>query len=188
VILIIETPFVFLWRLHCVFDALIVHPKIGPDLPPKYLCRITWIYRKCGCFGLVRDFLMPLIRDSRNDFSTSEFARLSQAIPPEEVTPVMAEVQSTLRTQLSEMGRRELLYFMLGSIHLGNLEVEETPGSLLHECMQVVRDEQDNFKPEEVERMTIMLRTSEKYCHLLDLLPQSWYESVKFFLKSNDLE
>jgi len=121
---------------------------------------ITWIYRKCGCFGLVRDFLMPLIRDSRNDFSTSEFARLSQAIPPEEVTPAMTEVQSTLRTQLSEMGRRELLYFMLGSIHLGNLEVEETPGSLLHECMQVVRDEQDNFKPEEVERMTII----SKFC------------------------
>eukprot|EP00397_Hematodinium_sp_SG-2012_P027109 GEMP01028463.1.p1 GENE.GEMP01028463.1~~GEMP01028463.1.p1 ORF type:complete len:417 (+),score=40.78 GEMP01028463.1:183-1433(+) len=161
------------------------NPKIGPDLPPKYLCRITWVYRKCGCFDLVSDTLMPLIRDSKNDFSTSEFARLSQAMPPSN-NDVLKEVQSTLRMQIPEMGRQELVYLMLGSIHLGNLEVKETEGALLSEIMKVIREEQDNFRPEEVERIAIMLRTSEKYSHLLDSLPTSWYESVRFFLECHD--
>lgn len=162
----------------------IANPKIGPDLPPKYLCRITWVYRKCGCFELVRDTLMPLIRDSKNDFSASDFARLSQAMPPD--TDVLKEVQSTLRIQIPEMGRKEVVYLVLGSIHLGNLEVEQAEGTLLSEVMKVIRDEQDNFRPEEVERIALVLRTSEKYCHLLDELPPSWYESVKFFLQAND--
>ena len=56
------------------------------------------------------------------------------------------------------MGRKEAVCLVLESIHLGNLEVEQAEGTLLSEVMKVIRDEQDNFRPEEVERIALVLR------------------------------
>jgi len=162
-------------------------PQVGPDLPTKFICRTVWIYRRCNQFNLVKDTLMPLIRDSKQDFSCADFARLAQAMPSED-NGVLKEVQDSLRQSLQDMGRQELIFFLLGSIHLENLERFEEPGSLLSEIMTVIRDEEDNFRAEEVEHITIALRTSKKYMHLLDILPPSWYENIKYYLKINDFD
>jgi len=159
-------------------------PDVGPNLPLKYISRTAWIYRRCNKFELVRDTLLPLISQKKEFFNPGEFARLAQCIPLKD-NAAMIEVQQYLRGKIEEMGRQDLIFYLLGNILLETLEEREADGTVLREILKIFREEEDNFKPEEIERITIALRTSPKYKHVLDLLPMSWYEQLKYFLDVN---
>jgi len=146
------------------------------DLTPMYMSRIAWVYRRCNSWDLVAPALLPLIRATAAEFRCGEFARLAQALPEER--GMLEQVATLLRVGVDEMGRKDFLLFLVGCVH-GELMEEtrrpnEEPGSLAFACLKYLRDEQDNFKREEVQKIIYLLHHAKKYQHLLIELPVSW--------------
>lgn len=151
------------------------------DLTPAYMSRIVWIYRRCNVWEMVSDSLLPLIRSASAEFRCGDFARLAQALPEER--NLLKRIADVLRLGLTEMGRKDFMLFFLGCIHGELVEaekgvnetwLEENPDSLVAQLLVYVREEQDNFKREEVEKIVYLLRYAPNYQHLLDNLPASW--------------
>ena len=148
------------------------------DLTPGYMARLVWVYRRCGpeTWGLVKDSLLPLIRGAAAEFQPGEFARLAQAVPEERQT--LSRVAGNLRLTLPEMGRKDFLLYFLGCVH-GEV-LEDRPdagqdfGELTTSCLSYIRDEQDNFKRDEVQRIIYLLHFSPKYHFLVEEMPASW--------------
>jgi len=151
------------------------NPKKSKDLTPNYMARIAWIYRRCNAWDMVAESLLPLIRSSAAEFRCGEFARLAQALPEERM--LLSNIADLLQTTMAEMGRKDFLLFLLGCVH-GELLEELKPGGdlgpLTAACLNYARDEQDNFKRDEVQKIVYLLHHSSKYQSLLGELPASW--------------
>jgi len=151
-------------------------PKKSKDLTPAFMSRIVWVYRRCNSWDKVSGVMLPLIRASAAEFRCGEFARLAQALPEEQ--SLLQRIADALQPSLQEMGRKEFMLFFLGCVHGELLETNRKeaaePSALAFECLQYVRDEQDNFKREEVQKIVYLLKHAPKYEHLLDDLPVSW--------------
>lgn len=146
------------------------------DLTPGYMARIAWVYRRCNAWDMVSEAMIPLLRGSAAEFRCGEFARLAQALPEERA--MLQRIGDLLRPTLGDMGRKDFLLFFLGCVH-GEL-MEEQPAaerdhdSLASECLEYAREDQDNFKRDEVQKIVYMLWYAQRYRHLLDELPASW--------------
>jgi len=146
------------------------------DLTPTYMSRIVWVYRRCNAWDMVSSAMLPLIRSSAAEFRCGEFARLAQALPEERV--LLQRIADLLRLALAEMGRKDFMLFFLGCVHGELLEAQkeafEDQNSLVQSCLAYCREEQDNFKRDEVQKLVYLLRYAPKYQHILDVLPASW--------------
>jgi len=153
-------------------------PTKTKDLTPAYMSRIVWVYRRCKAWDEIKDHLLPLIKGSAAEFRCGEFARLAQALPEERA--LLQRISDLLRLGLAEMGRKDFMLFFLACVHGEILEAvrdppaTDDPDSLLFHCLSYIREEQDNFKREEVEKIVYLLKYAPKYQHLLDDLPVSW--------------
>jgi len=146
------------------------------DLTPGYMARIAWVYRRCNAWDMVADSMGPLIRSTAAEFRCGDFARLAQALPEER--QLMCRIADLLRMGLQEMGRKDFLLFLLGCVHGECLEKRPEGGQELGEAtaalLGYIREEQDNFKRDEVQKIVYLLHFSPKYNYLVDELPASW--------------
>jgi len=145
------------------------------DLTPPFMARIAWVYRRCQAWDSVSSAMLPLILGSTADFKCGDFARLAQALPEEQV--LLSRIAGVLQPSVSEMGRKDFLFFLLACVHGQLLEDAATcrqgKGKLVDLCMDYIREEQDNFKPLEIDRIVRLFGySSHKF--LLDHLPPSW--------------
>ena len=148
------------------------------DLTPSYMARLVWVYRRCGteAWEMVKGSLLPLIRGAAAEFRAGEFARMAQALPEER--QFLSRVAGNLRLTLPEMGRKDFLLYLLGCIH-GEV-LEDRPdagqdfGEITASCMNYIKDEQDNFNREEVQKIIYLLHFSPKYHYLVEEMPASW--------------
>jgi len=151
-------------------------PAKTKDLTPGYMARIAWVYRRCGAWDMVSEAMLPLIRGCSAEFRCGEFARLAQALPEEQA--MLQRIADLLRQTLAEMGRKDFLLFLLGCVHGELMEeqaaAERDSGSLASACLAYAREDQDNFKRDEVQKIVYMLWHAKRYRHLLDELPASW--------------
>jgi hypothetical protein len=151
-------------------------PTKSKELPPNFMARITWVYRRCNMWDKVSGIMLPMIKAAAAEFRCSEFARLAQALPEEEA--LLRRICDVLRLTIDDMGRKDFMFFFLGCVHGELLESAskdlKDPASLVAQCLAYVFDEQDNFKREEVQRIVYLLQHSPKYGHILDDLPVSW--------------
>mmetsp|Transcript_126375 Transcript_126375/g.328108 ORF Transcript_126375/g.328108 Transcript_126375/m.328108 type:complete len:445 (+) Transcript_126375:37-1371(+) len=145
------------------------------DLTPGYMARIVWVYRRCNAWEMVSGTMLPLIRNSAAEFRCGEFARLAQALPEERT--LLGRIADLLQLTMPEMGRKDFLLFFLGCVH-GELLKAPMPGQeacpLTDACMKYCREEQDNFKRDEVQKIVYMLQHTHMYSPLLDQIPASW--------------
>jgi len=152
------------------------NPHKSKDLTAGYMARIVWVYRMCGSWDLVSDTLLPMIRASSAEFRAGDFARLAQALPEERQT--LTRVAHNLRGGLGDMGRKDFLMYLLGLVH-GEV-LEDRPdaghdfGEITGACLNYIKEDQDNFKRDEVQRIVYLLHHSPKYRFLEDELPASW--------------
>lgn len=149
------------------------------NLTPGYMARIAWVYRRCGAWDQIASAMLPLIRSTATEFRCGDFARLAQCLPEER--QLLQQISDLLRPKLVEMGRKDFMLFLLGCVHGELLETpaagdrcDRDPDSLTSACLQYARDEQDNFKRDEVQKLVYMLWHAKKYQPLLDELPASW--------------
>lgn len=146
------------------------------DLTPTYMARIVWVYRRCDSWDLVSESMLPLIKASVAEFRCREFARLAQALPEEGA--MLRTIAETLRQGIEDMGRKDFLLFLVGCVHGEILEdvpsEMQNPISLVGQLLTYMRDEQDNFKRDEIQKIVYMLRFAPKYNHVVDALPASW--------------
>lgn len=161
----------------------LAHPVKSQNLTPRYMCRVAWVYRRCQAWDMVSSVVMPLIKSATAEFNCSEFARLGQALPEER--EMLERIAGCLVPSVPVMGRKEFMFFFVGCIHGEVLEEEKavTSGTKIAACLQYIREEEDNFKRDEVERIVWLLNFSRKYRHLLDLLPASWQATKEDALK-----
>lgn len=152
------------------------NPKKSKDLTPGYMARIAWVYRRCDTWSMVSEALLPLIRSASAEFRCGEFARLAQALPEER--QLLERVAGLLRSTLEDMGRKDFLLFLVGCVHGQLLEEQNAgpsdEGSLVSACFNYIRDDQDNFKRDEVQKIVYLLWYAEKYRYLVEELPASW--------------
>eukprot|EP00933_Yihiella_yeosuensis_P033467 TRINITY_DN2716_c3_g1_i1.p1 TRINITY_DN2716_c3_g1~~TRINITY_DN2716_c3_g1_i1.p1 ORF type:complete len:487 (-),score=105.75 TRINITY_DN2716_c3_g1_i1:139-1554(-) len=151
-------------------------PQRTKDLTPGYMARIAWVYRRCNTWDLVSEALTPLIRATAAEFRAGDFARLAQSLPEER--QLLSRI-ATLQVQgLTEMGRKDFLLFFLGCVHGEVLEPRpdggEPLGELTAACINYIKEEQDNFKREEVQKIVYLLHFSKQFHYLVEELPVSW--------------
>lgn len=154
------------------------NPKKSKDLTPGYMARVAWVYRRCNAWEMVSETMLPLVRGSAAEFRCGEFARLAQALPEEQA--MLTQIADLLQLTMAEMGRKDFLLFFLGCVHGELLKVpmqgqEVCP--MTEALASYAKDEQDNFKRDEVQKIVYMLQHSRKYRPLLDRLPVSWRET-----------
>jgi len=146
------------------------------DLTPGYMARIAWVYRRCNAWDMVAESMLPLIRGTAAEFRCGDFARLAQALPEERA--MLQRIADLLRQTLADMGRKEFLLFTVGCVHGELMEdqpaAERERDSLASACIAYIREDQDNFKRDEVQKIVYMLWYAKRYRHLLDELPASW--------------
>lgn len=152
------------------------HEQKTRDLTSVFLARIAWIYRRCNAWDKVSEFILPLIRAASSEFKCGEFARLVQALPEEH--RLLSRISDLLRLEIDDMGRKDFMLFALGCVQ-GNLLENEArninePTTLLGQIFAFIREEQDYFKRDEVQKLVYMLSFSPRYKHLIDELPASW--------------
>ena len=153
-------------------------PHKVKDLTPGYMARLVWVYRRCGpeAWDMVKDSLLPLIRGAAAEFGPGEFARLAQALPEEQQT--LSRVAGILRLTLSDMGRKDFLLYFLGCIHGEVLEDRPAAGQDFGEitasCLTYIKEDQDNFKRDEIQKIIYLLHFSPKYHFLVEEMPASW--------------
>jgi len=146
------------------------------DLTPGYMARLVWVYRRCNKWDLVKDSLAPLIRGAAAEFKAGEFARMAQALPEER--QFLERVAQNLRLGIQEMGRQDFLLYFLGCVH-GEV-LDERPdagqdhGETTAACLSYIKDEQDNFKRSEIQKIFYLLYFAPKYHYLVDEMPVSW--------------
>ncbi|CAE7348608.1 SVOP [Symbiodinium sp. CCMP2456] len=153
-------------------------PHKVKDLTPGYMGRLVWVYRLQGpeTWALVKDALLPLVRGAAAEFKAGDFARMAQALPEEQ--QFLRRVAGNLQPTLPDMGRQEFLLFLLGCIH-GEV-LEDRPdagqdfGELTASCLNYIKEDQDNFKRDEVQKIVYLLHFSPKYHYLVDEMPVSW--------------
>lgn len=181
--------------LHCINNVWaltqlkIVHPPLlqrvaddlknptrTKDLTPGYMARIAWVYRRCEQWDMVSENILPLIRAAATEFRSGDFARLAQALPEER--QILGRIVEVLRGTLSEFGRKDFMLFLLGCVHGELLEPRpedgKPHGEVTASCLQYIRDEQDNFKRDEVQKIVYLLHHSPKYHYMVEDLPVSW--------------
>merc|ERR1711924_34528 len=145
-------------------------------LPPSFMARIVWVYRRCNAWDKVSATMLPLIKSAAAEFRCGEFARIAQALPEEEA--LLRRICNVLALSMDDMGRKDFMFFFLACVHGELLENSSSavkdPASLVARSFAYVSDEQDNFKREEVQRIVHLLQHAPKYKHLLDDLPASW--------------
>jgi len=145
------------------------------DLTPGYMARIVWVYRRCNFWDSISGTMLPLIRSAAAEFRCPEFARLAQALPEEQA--LLRQIADLLHLTMPEMGRKDFLLFFLGCVH-GDLLKVPMPGQdqcpLTEDLVRYVREEQDNFKRDEVQKIVYMLQHAKRYRPLLERLPASW--------------
>mmetsp|Transcript_47267 Transcript_47267/g.86797 ORF Transcript_47267/g.86797 Transcript_47267/m.86797 type:complete len:471 (+) Transcript_47267:54-1466(+) len=146
------------------------------DVTPNFIARIVWIYRRCDHWSLVSETMLPLVKAAASEYKPGDFARLAQALPDERAS--LERIANALLPGLEDMGRKEFSLFLLGCVHGMLLEIDpkapEEEGTLVNKCLEYMRQEQDNFQREEVERVATLLAYSSAYKHVLDHLPPSW--------------
>jgi len=158
--------------------ADLANEKKSQELPPSFMARIVWVYRRCNAWDKVSAIMLPLIKSAAAEFRCGEFARIAQALPEEEA--LLRRICDVLCLSMIDMGRKDFMFFFLGCVHGELLETStitsdiKDPSSLVARCLAYVSDEQDNFKREEVQRVVFLLQHAPKYKHLLDDLPASW--------------
>lgn len=139
----------------------LTNPTKTQNLTPGYMARVAWVYRRCNAWDLVSEAMLPLIRATAAEFRCGDFARLAQALPEDKA--LLQKVAGLLRATLGDMGRKDFMLFFAGCVHGELLEadagpVEELdPDSLTRACLVYARDEQDNFRRDEVQKMVYML-------------------------------
>lgn len=152
------------------------NPTKTKDLTPGYMARIAWVYRRCDAWDMVSEAMLPLVRGSAAEFRCGDFARLAQALPEEQL--LLQRIADLLRQTLGEMGRKDFLLFFLGCVHGELLEEQPAarrgPEALAEACLAYAREDQDNFRREEVQKIVYLLWHAKKYRHLVDELPASW--------------
>lgn len=145
------------------------------NLPPGFMARIAWVYRRCNAWDMVKDALLPLIKSTAGQFKCGEFARLAQALPEER--QLLLQIANMLQSSMAEMGRKDFMLFFIGCVH-GELLRVPMPGqercALTEACMDYAREEQDNFKRDEVQKVVYMLHHAQAYRPLVEQLPASW--------------
>lgn len=150
--------------------------KKTQDLPPNIMSRIVWIYRRCNAWDKVSGAMLPLVKACATEFRCREFARLAQALPGER--QILQSIADNLATGIEEMGRKDFLLFFLGLVHGELLDVSAAAmkerSSMVAQCLMYVRDEQDSFKRDEIQKLVYLLRFAPKCASLLDELPASW--------------
>merc|ERR1712224_974902 len=103
-------------------------------------------------------------------------SRIAQALP--EQRDLLQRIADLLRLSLEDFGRQDFLFFLLGCVHGELLETssaeERSPSSLVATCLNYIKDEQDNFKRDEVQKIVYLLWHAKKYSTLVDELPMSW--------------
>lgn len=155
------------------------NPVRTKDLTPTYMARIAWVYRRCNAWDMVKDSMGPLIRASGAEFQAGDFARLAQSLPEER--QLLTRLADLLRFNLQEMGRKDFLLYFLGCVHGEVLEDRphggQEEGETTAACLGYIREEQDNFKRDEVQKIVYLLHFSPKYNYLVDELPVSWKET-----------
>lgn len=146
------------------------------DLTAVFLARIAWIYRRCNAWDQVSEFILPLIRAASSEFKCGEFARLSQALPDEH--RMLSRISDLLRLEIDDMGRKDFMLFALGCVQANLLEDKASyinePTTLVGQIFAFIREEQDYFKRDEVQKLVYMLSFSPRYKHFVDELPASW--------------
>merc|ERR1712203_973855 len=133
------------------------------------------VYRRCNAWDMVSETMLPLIRGSAAEFRCGEFARLAQALPQERA--LLSQIADLLQLTMAEMGRKDFLLYFLGCVHGELLKVPmhgQERCELTEACFEYARDEQDNFKRDEVQKIVYMLQHSPKYRPLVERLPASW--------------
>ncbi|CAJ1418598.1 unnamed protein product [Effrenium voratum] len=153
------------------------NPQKIKDVTPGYMARIAWVYRRCNQWALVSEALLPLIRHAAAEFKAAEFARLAQALPEER--QVLSRIADTLRKEkLPDFGRKDFLLYLLGCVHGEVLEDRpdggQEVGVTTRACLKYIKDDQDDFKRDEVQKIVYLLHFSPKYNYLVDELPVSW--------------
>jgi hypothetical protein len=163
-------------RLLDLVAADLANEKKSRELPPSFMARIVWVYRRCNAWDKVSAVMLPLIKSAAAEFKCGEFARIAQAVPEEEA--LLRRICDVLSLSMADMGRKDFMFFFLGCVHGELLETStqaiKDSSSLVAQCFAYVSDEQDNFKREEVQRIIYLLQHAPKYKHLLDDLPASW--------------
>mmetsp|Transcript_36465 Transcript_36465/g.77556 ORF Transcript_36465/g.77556 Transcript_36465/m.77556 type:complete len:465 (+) Transcript_36465:3-1397(+) len=151
------------------------NPTKSKDLPPVYMAKIAWIYRRCNAWDMVSESMLPLIKGSVAEFRCAEFARLAQALPEQQA--MLRQIADLLALTMAEMGRKDFLLFFVGCVH-GELLKVPMPGqsecSLTEALLNYAKEEQDNFKRDEVQKLVFMLYHAQSYRPLLDRFPASW--------------
>lgn len=151
-------------------------PSKTKDLTTGYMARIAWVYRRCQKWDMVSSFMLPLIRASVAEFRPGDFARLAQSLPEEQ--QLLGKISDLLSRRIIELGRKDFLLFLLGCVHGELLPARPEPGSahgaLTASCLSYMREEQDNFKRDEVQKMCYLLHHSPRYNFLMEELPVSW--------------
>mmetsp|Transcript_68716 Transcript_68716/g.123850 ORF Transcript_68716/g.123850 Transcript_68716/m.123850 type:complete len:452 (-) Transcript_68716:80-1435(-) len=146
------------------------------DLTPGYMARIAWVYRRCNAWDMVRESMLPLIRAAASEFRAGDFARLAQSLPEEK--QLLGRIADLLHLGILEMGRKDFMLFFLGCVHGEVLEARpdggQEPGPITAACLSYIREEQDNFKRDEVQKIVYLLHFSPKFNFLVDELPVSW--------------
>ncbi|CAK9059833.1 unnamed protein product [Durusdinium trenchii] len=150
------------------------NPTKSKDLPAGYMARVAWIYRRCNRWDLISEALLPMIRSSAAEFSPGDFARLAQALPEE--GQLLRRIAQNLVGGFTDMGRKDFLLYLVGCVH-GEV-LEERPeanqpyGELTQACLNYIKEDQDNFARDEVQKMVYLLHHS-KYHYLEEELPPS---------------
>merc|ERR1712139_275164 len=99
---------------------------------------------------------------------------------------MLKRIADVMGGHLDEMGRKDFLLYFLGCCNGELLEVDPRAfrerQTRVGACLEYIREEQDSFKRDEVEKIVYLLRHSEKYRVLLDELPASWKEAKERLL------
>ena len=151
------------------------NPTKSKDLTSGYMARVAWVYRRCHKWDLIAATLLPMIRAASAEFACGDFARLAQALPEEAQS--MKRIAENLQQQLGDMGRKDFLLYLVGCVHGEVLEArpdaDQQHGPITRACLKYIKEDQDNFKRDEIQKIVYLLHHS-KYQYLEDELPASW--------------
>lgn len=152
------------------------NPQRTKDLTTVYMARIAWVYRRCNAWDMVSESILPLIKSMTAEFRCADFARLAQALPEEK--QMLGRIADVIGVRMDELGRKDFMLYFLGLVHGELLEPRpdggDAYGPRTAQCLAYVRDEQDNFKRDEVQKIVYLLHHSPKYHYLCEDLPASW--------------
>lgn len=155
-------------------------PDVIKDIPPRFIAKVLWVFSQFDGTRLVENSLLGRLNECVDDVEPAEFARIAMAVPHRH--DQLKAIITHLKGSLMEMRRSDMLLFLSGCVHCKILEEQPSDGSsvpgLLDDFLDYLKEEQDNFKRDEIDRAVRFLHGSDKYKHLIGMLPASWNETV----------